>query len=199
MILGGSQVGAASISGIFSQISGDQASDQKNAPDSYIVDQFWWSAEKVDLGKVKFTFANQGPLTSAIGIIYFDGAPGDYLTSAVPDFVSTGVVSFARGANPSNLAGGNSISPPFIADDAYQAIKATGQNASSTDNRINPGESLGIIFTLLDGVTFKQIIEKLVDESLRFGIHVQSFGPGGNFSAQFVSGFPADPGGRPVE
>lgn len=47
---------------------------------------------------------------------------------------------------------------------------------------MNPGESLGVLFDLLAGVTYADTLVAMVTGELRIGIHVQGFASGGSES-----------------
>jgi hypothetical protein len=88
-------------------------------------------------------------------------------------------VAFSVGGNPSNLPGGNSLSPPFQAD-----FRATADPPPPT-NGVGPGEAVGLALTLQSGVDWDAVIGALDSAALRVGLHVQSF-PNGS-SASFVN------------
>jgi len=125
-------------------------------------------------GQVLFTFRNIGPEASSITDVYFDDGA---LLSMVAISNSAGV-QFAQDATPSNLPGGNSISPSFITIAGLSA----DSDAPVQPNGVNPGESLGIKFNLQSGATYNDVLSGLDDGSLRIGIHVQGFADGGSES-----------------
>ena len=47
---------------------------------------------------------------------------------------------------------------------------------------VNPGESLGVIFTLKDNGTLEDVVDELATGELRIGIHVINFDSGGSES-----------------
>ena len=85
-------------------------------------------------------------------------------------------MSFALGASPANLPGGNTLINPFVTTAGFSAnsappILANGVNTAS--------EWVNIRFNLIAGQTFADVIAALnsgVD--LRIGIHVQGQGTG---------------------
>jgi len=141
-------------------------------------------------GTVAFRFSNTGPLASSITDVYWDDQSGA-LGAMGPISVSAGV-AFSQGANPGNLPGGSTIG---------FSVSPTGASADSNSGRpgvmangVNPGEWLTIIWTLVAGVSFNDVIAALdlggdQSGSLRVGIHVQGFSNGG--SESFVNTTPA--------
>ena len=137
-----------------------------------------------------FLFSNEGPIASSICDIYFDAdsilGPIDSLIDATMEGFTGGQVDFEVGAAPPDLSGGNTISPNFV---------ATGSADSESpveENGINPGEWLGIIINLADGVDFAEVQGAVADGSLRIGLHVQAIGTSANSDA-FVNGPPPEP------
>ena len=118
-------------------------------------------------GQVLFTFANAGPLSSAVEQINFADV-GNLLGSFASFAASTGV-SFA--VNLANLPQGNTIG--FVSTDGFQATPPPG---GPNGNSINPGESLGINFNL--NGTFAAVLAALDSGALRIGLHVISLPDG---------------------
>ncbi|MBU1342028.1 MAG: PEP-CTERM sorting domain-containing protein [Proteobacteria bacterium] len=132
--------------------------------------------------KILFTFVNDGPFASSITDIYFDD--DDALLSWNQfQYDPVGGVDFSVGANPPNLPGGNAPAFNFSANHSYDS------NPPAQPNGVNPGESLGIRFTI-NNSTFDNIITALTMGDLRVGIHVQGFATGG--SESFVNTPPDD-------
>lgn len=133
---------------------------------------------------VLFTFLNTGPHSSSITNIYFDDMdnPEDQILTGIQliDHPDTGT-SFSQETVASNLPAGESID--FTATQGftfYSLDQASG---------INPGESLSI---RLD-VSSLDIITRLIDGSLRIGLHAQGFSNNGSESfvnATHVSAIP---------
>jgi len=127
-------------------------------------------------GQVRFTFGNAGPLASSITDVYFD----DGTLLGISSVINGSGVSFTGGsASPGNLPGGGPInfntSAGFLAD----------SDAPAQPNGVNPGETLAIIFSLINGKTYADTLGAMalslanpgVDmlNGLRIGIHVQGF------------------------
>ncbi len=136
--------------------------------------QLFMDVSDAGSGQVLLTFRNIGPEASSITDVYFDD--GALLSMAAID--NSAGVQFSQGATPSNLPGGNSITPSFITTSGLSA----DSDAPIQSNGVNPGESLGIKFNLQSGSTFNDVLSGLDDESLRVGIHVQGFADGGSES-----------------
>ncbi|MCH8253491.1 MAG: hypothetical protein IID36_13675, partial [Planctomycetes bacterium] len=126
-------------------------------------------------GQVLFTFYNIGPEDSSITDVFFDD--GALLGIAEIDDSHPGV-SFSIQATPNDLPGGNNADPPFETTQGFSA----DSDAPVAPNGVDPGEWLGITFDLLPGMTFSDLLFDLGNESLRIGIHVQSFASGGSES-----------------
>ncbi|MGH7392717.1 MAG: PEP-CTERM sorting domain-containing protein [Candidatus Rokuibacteriota bacterium] len=121
---------------------------------------------------VLFTFSNSGPLASSITDVYFDD--GTLLDLA--QVLNGSGVSFSEGASPPDLPGGNNVTPPFTVTVGFLA----DSDPPAQPNGVNPGETLGILFTLQSGQEFQSVLDDLADGSLRIGIHVQGFIGGGS-------------------
>lgn len=117
-------------------------------------------------GRVQFEFGNTGPNPSRIALLAFES--GGVLGSFFGLIEGAGV-DFQLDASPGNLPGGNSLSPQFT--EAFTASRAPG-----AANGVDPGETVAVIYNLISGKTFADVISALNDESLRVGIHVTSFG-----------------------
>lgn len=127
----------------------------------------------VDLGAagVRFHFVNTGPQASSITEVYFmDGAL--LAIYNILDFPPA--VDFGFPSNHNNLPGGNNCVPAFVSTVGFSADSLP----PTQPNGVNPGEHLGIDFTLQTGKTFNDVINDLTSGALRIGIHVQGFADG---------------------
>lgn len=153
--------------------------------------QFWVEVTDPGANQVLFTFGNTGSEASSICDVYFDDG-GSLLGIAGFIDADDGVggdpgVDFSQYAYPSNLPGANknNISPPFETTVSLSA----GSDPSVQLNGINPGETLGILFDLIQpGQTLDDVIDDLASGDLCIGIHVQGFASKG--SENFVSVVP---------
>jgi len=147
------------------------------------------SLDVLDLGagKVSFTFNNAGPLASSIADVYWDDQAK--LLRSMGTITGSAGVSFSQGASPPNLPGGQtigfSVSPNNAAADSNPPVQPNG---------VNPGEWLTIVWSLVTGKTYNDVLAALnlggdQSGSLRIGIHVQGFANGG--SESLVNGAPA--------
>jgi hypothetical protein len=128
-------------------------------------------------GQVLFTFRNTGPDASSITDVYFDDRTPSNLTGIASIINGTGV-SFSQGASPSNLSGANNVSPAFVTTTDFLADSDSGPPGVQA-NGVNPGETLGLLFNLVSGMTVDDVVAALIDGlDLRIGIHVQSFASG---------------------
>jgi hypothetical protein len=121
-------------------------------------------------GATDFLFTNSGGSSSSIADIYFDWRnPGDALP---PGTIRNGDgVSFAWGASPGNLPGGNNATPAFTADIGADS------NAPTQPNGVNPGEYVRFRFFQ---TIFDNILAQLNSGDLRVGLHAQGFAGGGS-------------------
>jgi hypothetical protein len=138
------------------------------------------SVELVDLGgnSVEFLFLNSGPLASSITDIYFDNGNLGTLSGPIGFTDALGTVSFAAGAAPGNLPGGNDV------DFDTTSGLSVDSDAPVQPNGINPGEQLGLT---LSG-DYTDVVNQIAAGNLRIGIHVQGFANGG--SESFVNNPP---------
>ena len=127
---------------------------------------------------VRFQFHNAGPAASSITDVYFDDAEDGALFQLSLILDQSPLVDFEPGARPGNLPGAGQASPPFVTTDGFSA-----DSESPVQPRgVNPGETLGILFSLRPGASFADVLDHLTDGSLRIGIHVQGFAGGGSES-----------------
>jgi hypothetical protein len=125
-------------------------------------------------GQVSFVFTNTGPNASSITDVYFDD--GTLLGIAtVNDGPGT---DFEQGASPPNLPGGQNATPPFQVTAGFLA----DSDPPAQPNGVNPGEWVEIIFNLMGGGTYADIVSELASGALRIGIHVQGYAGGGSES-----------------
>ncbi len=151
----------------FSNITGNNAIDAEIGENQFFVD-----VTSVEGNQVLFKFSNIGPEQSTISSIYFDdGNPAESLQSFLQFTGSTGV-SFSPGGSPPNLPGGNEI--------GFQSSFTFTANQPRPRNGINPGEWAGFQFSLLDGITFDDVLGKINSGDLRIGLHAVNFETGGS-------------------
>jgi hypothetical protein len=138
----------------------------------------------VDLGtQVRFDFTNTGPNSSSIADVYFD----DGSLFGIASIINGPGVSFSQDATPSNLPGANNVSPAFSTTVCFSA----DSDPPVQPMGVNPGESLGIVFDLIAGQTYGDVLDEFATGTLRVGIHVQGFSSLG--SESFVNTIP-EPG-----
>jgi hypothetical protein len=141
--------------------------------------------QDVGSSQVAFYFTNTGPLACSITDVYFDDGA---LLGITGIFDGPGV-SFAVPADPTNLPGGNNVSPAFEATAGLSA----DSNPPVEHNGVNPGENLAIMFSLKGGMTYGDILDDLASGELRIGLHVQAFPDGGSESFVNDGGFSVVP------
>jgi len=151
--------------------------------------------------QVLFTFSNSGPEDFSITEIYFDdgalfGMTGDFITDPGDNVVFDRFEVEMSGPNPQpNLPGAKNVNPPFETSVGFFAAGSSGSPSG-----IGAGESLGIVFDLLGGMSLTNVTNAInvgfdpgtyygggaydgwQAPSLRIGIHVQSIdgGPWGD-------------------
>lgn len=136
------------------------------------------SVDVTDAGsdQVRFTFSNSGPEALFISDIYFDnGEPGSTLVSIAALEEMMGVDFQTPIPGMGGLPGGNTIG-------FDTTMNLETNNAPGSANGVDPGEMLGVLFDLVSGQTFADVIDELVSSALRVGIHVQGFQPNGSES-----------------
>lgn len=133
--------------------------------------------------EVLFTFSNSGPKASSITDIYFDDDIPLLLFSA---FMQSPGVDFSVGVVPPDLPGGKDFH--FTSNYGY------GSDEPVEPNGVNPGETLGILFTMTDGYVFGDVVSALDAGSMTIGIHVQGFEDGGSESFVAVPSPVPEPG-----
>jgi hypothetical protein len=128
-------------------------------------------------GEVAFVFSNDGPGASSIAAIY---VADERRTLSGPAAIHSEVpnVIFEVGASPKNLPGGSSADPAFVAVPilAVQAI------SPQQERGVNPGEHVGLVYSLSAGRTFEDVIADLSIGNLRLGVHVVGFAARGRES-----------------
>ncbi len=151
------------------------------------------SVDVTDAGndQVLFTFLNVGPDASSIADVYFeDSNPMTLLSlNSLIDADENGGdsgVDFSTGATPGNLPAGNTVG--FMATAGFTA----DSDSPVQPNGVNPGESLGVLFDIVQGSSFAAVLNDLNTSGLRIGIHVQGFANGR--SESFVNCLPTEPG-----
>lgn len=120
-----------------------------------------------------FTFRNEGPLPAVITEIYFDDGS---LLGIASIFDNPPSVDYVQGANPPDLPGANNISPPFQVTAGFLAEPVMPPFHSG----VGPGEQVAIVFDLVNGGTLQDVIDEIVDGTLRIGIRGQGFDGGGS-------------------
>jgi hypothetical protein len=124
-------------------------------------------------GDVLFVFRNVGPIDSAISEVFFDD--GSLLSQSAVFNSLVGSTSFVGGsADPSNLPSGTNLDPDFVATEAFSADAQGNPSLGG-----NPGDVFGISFDLIGSLTFDDVVDALVDGSLRLGMHVRAIGAAG--------------------
>lgn len=117
-----------------------------------------------DTSTVNFTFHNDSLINSSISRIYFD----DGALSGIMQIIEGTGTEFVVAAHPNELPFADLLVPTFETTDELYATSVP----PLPDNGINPGESLQINFSLIDGADFTDIIGHLNSGALRIGLHI---------------------------
>ena len=124
--------------------------------------------------KALFTFSNSGSdMESFISEIYFmDGT-----LLGISDIANSSTVRYSEGSSPANL-------PSYSPTASFSADNHPGAKWG-----IQAGESLGITFDLLSGVTFADTLAALDTGHLVIGIHAKGLGAGldDNYSESLIN------------
>ncbi len=135
-------------------------------------------SDTLNASQVLFEFRNTGLAAGSLTDIYFDDGT---LLGIAQVFNGPGV-SFTPPATPGNLPGANNASPAFQTTAGFSA----DSDNPPPKNGVNPGEKVGILFNLISGQSFADVVNALGiaggANGLRVGVHVQSFGNGGSES-----------------
>ena len=129
---------------------------------------------------VTFTFYNVGSSQCTITDVYFDDGTLLEITGLIDRDEGTGGdldVDFSQHASPGNLPGGGDMADPFVTTAGFSADAVPPPAWEGVD----PGESLGVVFSLTSG-DINLVLQELLDTTLRIGIHVQNFDGGGSES-----------------
>jgi hypothetical protein len=133
-------------------------------------------------GGVLFEFRNAGPNASSITDLYFDNGPLDVLGS----IVNSAGVAFSPNASPGDLPGGTDIVPVFD----VSPNRTADSDPSVVPNGVNPGEVVGVMFTLDSGSSLQDVLDGLAAGTLRVGVFVQGFEDGGSEAFITSAGVP---------
>lgn len=126
-----------------------------------------------DTSVVDFTFTNDVGIASSISEIYIDnGSPTGEVLDSGSIFAQSGTDFEWGTANPGDLPGGNGLGDPF---DVTPGLLGDAQgNPSKGIDAF--GELLTIRIAFQGGKSFADILDGLMDGSLRVGLHVRSIG-----------------------
>ena len=131
-------------------------------------------------GTVRFTFNNVGSIPMKIATVYFDDMNGVLLGPMTFIQAGPGFVDFEEDFSAGDPPRGANLSPPFVSE--FEATKIDGN-----ENAVDPGESLGIEFSIAGGKTFSDILDDLGSGALRIAEHVTTFTATNGSSESFVN------------
>jgi hypothetical protein len=132
--------------------------------------------------QVLFTFNNIGTEQMSITDVYFDDGSLLGIANIIPSDPTT--VVFSQGASPGDLPGGSSMPIPFVTTAGFSADADPPPYHNGVNNTVAPTtpETVGILFDLVGGQTYADVLSDLSSGALRIGIHVQGFLNGGSES-----------------
>ena len=141
------------------------------------------AVEVVDRGdeEIELKFTNTGPISSSVANIYIQDGLGIF--DEVEDISNGPGVRFRSGSAPGNLPSGANIG--FDADFAFSARNPKPHNGLS-----HGGGWVALLFEIEDDYAFEDLVDAIVDGTVRFGAHVISVGPAGE-SESIVNHAPA--------
>ncbi len=123
---------------------------------------------------VQFRFFNTGPQACSICDVYFD----DGALLGIAGISNGAGVSFDTPATPGELPDRHNVTPSFETTDFFSA----DSDPPVEHWGVEPGEELGIVFSLKNGATYPNVLDDLTVGELRVGLHVQAFPDGGGQS-----------------
>lgn len=148
--------------------------------------------EIIDIGnnQVRFLFTNDSDASSLTDVYFDDGA----LLGISEIRTSSSGVSFARGASPPNLPGGNALNPDFETTAGFLADSNSPVIGNGVQDSDITGEWLAIEFDLKNNKTYNDVLAALTlpegGDWLRIGLHVQGYKPSGGtttYSESFIN------------
>lgn len=175
LALSGTALALSSITLSFNGVTNTSISNTALGESSLFVEVMQLS----DPSQVAFKFTNTS--SSSLTDVYFD----DGTLLGIASITGSGAgVAFLSGAKPSNLPGGNLLTPAFVTTAGF----STDSNPPVILNGVTAGESLTITFNLQTSKTYADVLSALAlpngggTGDLRIGVHVQSFLDGGSES-----------------
>ncbi|MCK4913604.1 MAG: hypothetical protein KAS69_03275 [Planctomycetes bacterium] len=135
-----------------------------------------------------FTFRNIGTESCFISDVYFfDGVLLEIASlidadQATGGLVGDPLVDFSEGAD--NASGfESSVIKKLVTGFTYDNVGDADFDGSQTG--VHPGESLGVLFTLIPDSTYDEVLAGLGSQEVIIGIHVQGYASGG--SEKFIN------------
>lgn len=152
-----------------------------------VTDEGYNAADDVEAYQVLFTFGVAEGFDDPYDSYYIDGVYFyDGILLGIADLVNTtDEVFFEEGATPDHL-------PSLDLDDyklvtGYEIVLLDSADTDKAANGVNIGETLGVLFTLVDGAQYDDVIAGLNDGSILIGIKAQGFECGRvDYSESFV-------------
>lgn len=163
----------------FGGCSNNDPDDTAIGEAQFLVDVYPWGTDDDSATQALFVIRNVGPVQVTIKEVYFDD--GVLLGIAQLFDADDGVggedgVNFEEGADPPNLPAANCVVPAFGTLDFFASLDA--QNPAPSLG-IGPGESLGVLFNLIEIAgeqqTFGDLEAGLAAGVVRVGVHAGSY------------------------
>lgn len=143
-------------------------------------------------GLVSFKFSNNVGIASNVSEIYWDVTDSamallNFGTANLSRTSGPGPsVDFSIGGSPSNLPGGNSISPNFESD-----FMVSADNPAPHHGLNHAADSLTVRFALAAGKSYADVISYMNGGLLRLGTHVTGIGTTGQSDSYITTTVPA--------
>lgn len=129
-------------------------------------------------GGANFKLYNLGPISCIVTKVYFfDGALLELDSDSIDGSPDPLLVNFVEETKLNNGLPSYNETPLQV----YGAIDRDN-GKGGVDNGVNPGEWVAVDWSLKAGLDFDDLLAKIADETVRVGIHVQSFPNGGSES-----------------
>ena len=136
---------------------------------------FYASVSQVADQQVNIQFYNASLVESAITRIYFDNGP----LLDITNIEAGSDVQFHQETHPYELPGRQLLEPIFEADSQL----TVSADVPAPHNGINPGQWLGLTFSLKADNTFSDVVGDLHSGALRIGMHIMGLPDGSSESA----------------
>ncbi len=120
------------------------------------------------------------------GVYFYDG-----VLLGIPSILEDTDTKFSEGATPGHLPG---VDPDeYALVGGFEMMGSADADPSPTKNGVNIGESMSVVFSLIEGKTTQDVVDGILAGEVVVGIKAQGFG---DYSEGFItvgSGYPSGP------